>query len=368
MPQDNRTFFGSMPDGSPVEIISLHRGPLSCKVLTYGGALQSLTVPDRQGDPVDVLLGFDTLEDYMAQDKYIGALVGRYANRIGGAHFSLNGKDYPLAKNDGSNHLHGGITGFDKQLWTVKALSENTLTLELYSPDGQEGYPGDLTVRVTYTLEETGLTIDDWAKSSRDTICSLTSHAYFNLSDQGSGPVLNQLIQIPARFYTPTDSGSIPTGEIASVEDTPMDLTRALPMGRHIDDDFPQLQMARGYDHNYVLSGPRGSLRPAARAWSPLSGIFLEALTTLPGLQFYTGNFLKGCPAGKGGAPYGNRWGFCLEAQMFPDAPNCAHFPSPMLRKGEIFRHRTVYRFSQSEDDSPFFRPFPSEPFVFSQG
>lgn len=367
MPQDQRRFFGSMPGGSAVELLTLCRGLLSCSVLTYGGALQSLTVPDRNGAPVDVLLGFDSLEDYLAQDKYIGALVGRCANRIGGARFSLNGKDYPLAKNAGSNHLHGGLTGFDKQLWTVTAMTENSLTLELHSPDGQEGYPGALTVRVTYTLEETGLSIDYWAESSQDTLCNLTNHAYFNLSGHDSGPVLDQLIQIPARFYTPTDSGSIPTGEIASVEGTPMDLRSALPIGRHINEDFPQLQMAGGYDHNYVLEGPQGSLRPVARAWSPDTGILLEALTSLPGLQFYAGNFLKGCPAGKGGAPYGNRWGFCLEAQMFPNAPNCAHFPSALLRKGDIFRHRTVYRFSQSADASVFLRPLSPEPFVSPQ-
>lgn len=342
---ENRQPFGTMPDGTPVELLTLRQGILSCNIITYGGAVQSLTMPDRNGRKVDVVLGLDTLEDYRRQDKALGALVGRYANRIGGAGFSLHGRFYPLKANDGSNHLHGGGAGFDKQVWTVEALKEDTATLLLLSPDGQEGYPGDLTVCVTYTLREHALEIDYTAGTTRDTLCNLTNHAYFNLSGHDSGPVTNQFIQIMADFYTPTDSGSIPTGEIASVEGTPMDLRDGKPIGASIDADFLQLRQAGGYDHNWVIRGPAGELRPAAKAWSLETGITMEILTTFPGVQFYTGNCLDGCPAGKGGARYRNRWGFCLETQAFPNSPNIAHFPSAVLCQGEVYRQKTAYRF-----------------------
>ena len=337
--------FGIMPDGQEVEEITLKNGKLSCSVLTYGGALRSLTVPDRRGRPVDVVLGFDSLEDYRRQDKYLGALIGRYANRIGGSRFSLNGAEYPLRANDGKNHLHGGPEGFDKQVWTVEARREDALTLSLFSPDGQEGYPGDLQVRVSYTLADNALVLDYWAKSGADTLCNLTNHAYFNLSGQGSGPVTGQYIRIFAQTYTPTDQGSIPTGEIAPVAGTPMDLREGEKIGAHVDDPFPQLTLAGGYDHNWVLDKAPGALAPAALAWSRETGIFMETDTTLPGIQFYSGNYLDGCPAGKGGAPYARRWGFCLETQYFPDSPNRPQFPSPVLKAGEIYSQRTVYRF-----------------------
>ena len=339
--------FGVTPDGAAVELHTLRAGALSCNVLTYGGTLQSLRVPDRDGKPVDVLLGFDSLEPYLTHDKFLGALVGRYANRIGAARFTLNGKAYPLAANDnGVNHLHGGLDGFNRRVWTVESASENRLLLSLFSPDGDQGYPGNLTVQVTYTLTAEGLTIDYRAESGRDTVCNLTNHAYFNLSGHDSGPVLDQTIQIPADRYTPTDPLSIPTGEIAPVEGTPMDLRTPAPIGARIGEDFPQLLQAGGYDHNWIPHGDPGTLRPIARAASAATGLSMEVLSTLPGVQFYTGNYLDGCPAGKGGAPYARRWGFCLETQFYPDSPNQPGFPSCVLRPGETYAHTTVFRFA----------------------
>ena len=339
--------FGVTPDGAAVELHTLRAGALSCNVLTYGGSLQSLRVPDRDGKPVDVLLGFDSLEPYLTHDKFLGALVGRYANRIGAARFTLNGKAYPLAANDnGVNHLHGGLDGFNRRVWTVESASENRLVLSLFSPDGDQGYPGNLTVQVTYTLTAEGLTIDYRAESGRDTVCNLTNHAYFNLSGHDSGPVLDQTIQIPADRYTPTDPLSIPTGEIAPVEGTPMDLRTPAPIGARIGEDFPQLLQAGGYDHNWIPNGQPGALRTAARAASAVTGVSMEVLSTLPGIQFYTGNYLDGCPAGKGGAPYARRWGFCLETQFYPDSPNQPGFPSCVLRPGETYAHTTVFHFA----------------------
>lgn len=347
IPMPHSIPFGAAPDGTAVELYTLTAGALTCSVITFGGSLHSLRVPDRTGKPVDVLLGFDTLEPYLTHGKSLGALVGRYANRIGGAKFPLNGKTYSLAaNNNGVNHLHGGLVGFNHRIWTAEDAGDNYLTLSLFSPDGEEGYPGDLTVRVTYTLTEEGLTIDYWAQSSQDTVCNLTNHAYFNLSGHDSGPVLDQTIQLPADFYTPTDPLSIPTGEIAPVEGTPMDLREPTPIGAHIGEAFPQLLQAGGYDHNWIPNDEAGTLRPIARAFSAVTGISMEVLSTLPGVQFYTGNYLSGCPAGKGGAPYANRWGFCLETQFYPDSPNHENFPSCVLRAGEIFRHTAAFRFS----------------------
>ena len=343
--EQQRIPFGTMPDGTAVELISLEREGTLCRILTYGGAIQTLMVPDRTGQPLDVALGFDSLEDYRRQDKYIGALIGRYGNRIGQASFSLNGKEYPVAANDGANHLHGGVCGFDKRVWTVEALTENSLTLALESSDGEEGYPGNLFVQVIYTLTKAGLTLDYRARCDHDTLCNLTNHAYFNLSGHASGPVTGQFIQIFASRYTPTAPGSIPTGELAPVEGTPMDLREGLPIGQRIEEPFEQLTMAGGYDHNWVLDGADSSLRRAARAWSQETGVELEVWTTQPGVQFYSGNYLDGCPAGKGGAPYGKRWGFCLETQHYPDSPHHDNFPSTVLPAGAEYRQRTEYRF-----------------------
>lgn len=332
--------FGTMPDGKPVEEITLTDGTLSCGILTYGGTLRSLRVPGLDDRPVDVVLGFDTLEDYLAQDKYLGALIGRYANRIGGSRFTLEGRDYLLYANDGPNHLHGGLRGFDKQLWTVEELTASSLTLSLVSPDGQEGYPGELRVQVTYTLQGGALEIAYRAASSKTTLCSLTNHAYFNLSGHASGPVDRQLVQLLADRFTPADKDAIPTGELRAVEGTAMDLRTLQPIA------------GREFDHNWAINGWDGAVRPAARAWSADTGIAMEVLTTMPGIQFYTGNFLDGCPKGKGGAPYGKHWAFCLETQYYPDSPNRPGFPSAVLAAGEIYESKTVYRFKQGDGDT----------------
>lgn len=332
--------FGIMPNGKPVEEITLTDGGLSCGILTYGGALRSLTVPDREGRAVDVVLGFDALEDYLAQDKYLGALVGRYANRIGGSRFSLEGKTYSLPANDGPNHLHGGLRGFDKQLWSVEDVTGSTVTLSLISPDGQEGYPGELRVLVTYTLRGSALEIAYRAISSKTTLCNLTSHAYFNLSGHASGPVDRQHIQLLADRFTPADESAIPTGELRAVEGTAMDLRTLQPIA------------GREFDHNWAVNGWDGAVRPAARAWSADTGIAMEVLTTMPGVQFYTGNFLDGCPRGKGGAPYDKHWAFCLETQYYPDSPNHPGFPSAVLAAGEIYESKTVYRFRTGDGDA----------------
>lgn len=345
MEQNNRTLFGRMPDGRAVEQVTLRAGRRTCQIITYGGAVRSLTVPDRNGRAVDVALGFDSLEAYLSQDKYMGALIGRFANRIGGSRFTLNGREYPLYANEGANHLHGGRTGFDKQVWTVEQALADQLTLSLFSPDGQEGYPGDLTVRVTYRLTQSGLDIDYWARSERDTICGLTNHTYFNLSGHGSGTVDGHYIQIMASHYTPVDRELIPTGEIAPVRATPMDLRVPKRIGEAAVSGFPQLAWAGGYDHNWQIDGTPGSLRPAAHVFAADTGIRMEVWTTLPGIQFYTGNSLEGCPAGKGGARYGRRSGLCLEAQHFPDAPHHSQFPSAVLPQGVEYRHKTRYQF-----------------------
>lgn len=333
MNKTSKTVFGHMPNGIPVEEVFLTDGSISCGIITYGGALRSLTVPDRDGRPVDVALGFDTLEDYLTQDKYIGALIGRYANRIGGSRFTLEGQEYPLRPNDDPNHLHGGPKGFDKQVWQICAYTSSSVTLFLTSPDGQEGYPGALAVTVTYTLADRALEITYQARSSRTTLCNLTSHAYFNLSGHGSGSIERHQFCLLASRYTPVNGNLIPTGAIELVKGTALDLRQLQSLG------------AREYDHNWVLDGWNSTLSPAALAWSPDTGICMETLTTLPGIQFYTGNFLDGCPRGKGGSSYGRHGAFCLETQYFPDSPNHSQFPSAVLRAEDVYESKTVYYF-----------------------
>ena len=247
--------FGKTPTGEPVSTITLDNGSICCKVLTYGATLHSLFVPDRNGNPVDVVLGYDSLREYVENDGYLGATVGRFANRIAKARFSLNGNEYPLAANNGPNHLHGGLTGFSHRVWAIDSCSPDTLTLSLLSKDGEEGYPGNLLVKVTYTLCDNTLTIRYHAVSDADTPCNLTNHSYFNLSGHDSGSVLDQTIQIFAQCYTPTDQESIPLGAVTPVANTPMDLRKPVRIGEHIDDDFSQLVQGHGYDHNYVVDG-----------------------------------------------------------------------------------------------------------------
>lgn len=331
------------------ECVRLENGGLSCEILTYGGALRCLNVPDRNGRSVDVVLGFDSLEDYMEQTGFLGALIGRFGNRIGNAEFELDGKRYELFKNDGANHLHGGRRGFDKRIWKIEARDDTKLALSLVSEDGEEGYPGRLEVYVLYELKEDALEISYRAFSDADTLCNLTNHAYFNLSGHDSGTVEKQLIKINTSHYTPTDAGLIPTGEIADVTGTPMDLREPVVIGERADLDFEALRFGGGFDHNYAIDGADGTLRLAAVAESRETGVVLETWTTLPGVQFYSGNGMAGLPKGKNGAPYDRRWGFCLETQVYPDAPHHANFPSALLKKGAEYRTKTVYRFAHKD-------------------
>lgn len=305
-------------------------------ITNFGGAVVSLKAPDRHGVFADVVLGYDTLEEYVQNPRYFGGLIGRHANRIGLGKFSLAGSEFQLTQNNGVNHLHGGAKGFDKRVWKVIDHTSN-LKLEYFSSDGEEGYPGNLTAQVIYSLSENELRIDYEATTDRETIVNLTNHSYFNLA--GDGDILGHELTLPADAFTPVSEQLIPSGEIKSVADTPMDFRRGKPIGT-------DLEAAGGYDHNFVLSNFDGSLRPAARLYEPGSGRVLEIFTTEPGMQFYSGNFLDGSLSGKGGMVYHKYTGLCLEPQHFPDAPNHPNFPSTVLRPGETYRHVSRYRFS----------------------
>jgi aldose 1-epimerase len=337
--------FGKLANGTDVDRFYLDNGVLRCAVLTYGGAIQSLEVPDRQGRPVDVVLGFDTIREYQRQDKYIGALIGRYANRIAGSCFTLNGEEYELFSNDGNNHLHGGKEGFDRKVWDAE-MEGRALRLDYISRHMEEGYPGNLSVRVTYSLEDNGLVIHYRATSDMDTICNLTNHSYFNLDGHASGSILRHTLKLYASAYTPVaDRQCIPTGDIAGVEGTPMDFRENTSIGERIDNPFEQLRFGAGYDHNWLVEGDIDTLRPAAEAYCEDTGIKLTVTTTSPGIQFYSGNYLDGLQKGKQGAVYGKRSALCLETQFFPNAPNTQTFLQPILKQGALWEHTTVYRF-----------------------
>ena len=339
------TPFGVTENGEEVRELTLDNGVLSAKVITFGGTLRMLEVPGKAGR-VDVVLGYDALEQYEREDGYLGALVGRYANRIAGGRFTLNGKAYTLAVNNGPNHLHGGTVGFSHRVWTVEEADAERIVLTLDSPDGEEGYPGHLQVRVTYALEGDALSIHYEATGDRDTVCNLTNHSYFNLSGHGSGTVLDQEIRLFSSAYTPTDSTGVPLGTVEPVEGTPMDLRSFTPIGARINEAFPQLEQSGGYDHNFVVDGRPGAVRLVAAARSGATGVVLEVETDSPGVQFYTANFLNEGRRGKQGAVYGRRHGFCLETQHYPDAPNQPAFPSAVLRAGERYDRTTRFRFS----------------------
>ncbi|MGD0512261.1 MAG: aldose epimerase family protein [Terriglobales bacterium] len=340
--------FGKTEDGQQVDLYILtNKHGMQAAITNYGGTVVSLKVPDRSGKLDDVVLGYDTLDGYATGKAYIGATVGRYANRIAHASFTLDGNTYTLSKNDGGNHLHGG---FNKREWTAKDVSGSAgqaLELTYLSKDGEESFPGNLPVKVVYTLtDKNELKIDYSATTDKDTVLNLTNHAYFNLAGQGNGDVLQQQIMIRADRFTPIDQFSIPTGELRSVKGTPFDFTTATAIGARIDQDDQQLKMGNGYDHNWVLSnGTPGSLFLGAQAYDPHSGRVLEVLTTEPGIQLYTGNFLDGIH-GKDGKVYNRRNAFCLETQHFPDSPNHPNFPTTELKPGQHFESTTVYKFS----------------------
>ena len=340
--------FGKTEDGQPVDLYILtNKNGMEAAITNYGGTVVSLKVADRSGKFEDVVLGYDDLDGYATGKAYIGATVGRYANRIAHATFTLDSSTYTLAKNDGDNHLHGG---FNKRVWTAKDVSSSAgqaLELTYLSKDGEEGFPGNLPVKVVYTLtDQNELKIDYTATTDKDTVLNLTNHAYFNLAGQGNGDILQQQIMIKADRFTPIDATSIPTGELRSVKGTPFDFTNSTAIGTRIDQDDPQLKLGRGYDHNWVLNnGTPASLFLAAQAYDQHSGRVLEVLTTEPGIQLYTGNFLDGIH-GKDGKVYNRRYAFCLETQHFPDSPNHPNFPSAELKPGQHFQSTTVYKFS----------------------
>jgi aldose 1-epimerase len=340
--------FGTMPDGAAVDRYTLKNAAgIEVTAIAYGGIITSLKVPDRSGHFTDIVLGFDRVDGYLKPHPYFGAIVGRYGNRIGKAQFALDGKTYTLAKNNGPNHLHGGVKGFDKVLWAMAAVpGQNAVTFTRTSPDGEEGYPGNLTVAVTYTLNDNNeLIVDYLATTDKPTPVNLTQHSYFNLAGEGSGDILGHELMINADRYTPVDDTLIPTGELASVEGTPFDFRTPAAIGARINGDHPQLKSGKGYDHNWVLNRGGSGLQPAARVVEPRSGRTLEVSTEEPGIQFYAGNFLDGSITGKGGHVYAHRTGFCLETQHYPDSPNKPDFPSTILRPGQEYKTRTVFKF-----------------------
>lgn len=346
-----RAEFGSTRDGRAVAHYMLRNGGLAVGFMSYGGIITRIEAPDRTGRIANVALGFSSLADYERWPApYFGALIGRYANRISDATFSLDGKEYHLAANNGPNALHGGTRGFNEAVWAVERRETGDgvgAVLSHLSPDGDEGYPGTLRVRVTYTLTSTHeFRIEYEATTDKPTVVNLTNHTYFNLAGNGAGSVADHLLELNADRYTPIDSGQCPTGDIVPVACTPLDFRRAVPIGARLRSAHEQMRRGYGYDHNFVLNKPTpGALSLAARAHDPQSGRMLEVLTTEPGVQLYTGNVLDGTMIGSSGAVYRQTDGFALETQHFPDSPNHPAFPSTVLRPGETFRSTTVLRF-----------------------
>jgi len=340
---------GALGDGRGVAVFTLEnaRGDRA-RIMSYGGTVISLEVPDRAGERDDVVLGFDDLAGYLAGEGYLGALIGRYGNRIAGARFVLDGAVHQLAANDGPNHLHGGCAGFDKVNWSATPRATPAgpaLELDYASKHGEEGYPGNLSARVVYTLTDDGtLRIDYAATTDRDTIVNLTHHSYWNLAGHGAGTIVDHRLQLDAERFAAVGPGLIPTGELRPVAGTPFDFRTATAIGARIDGDDDQLRIASGYDHSFAIDGAAGELRRAARVLEPTTGRVLEVLTTEPAIQVYSGNFLVGA-RGKAGAIYHRRTGFCLETQHYPDSPNQPAFPTTTLRAGAAYRSTTVYRF-----------------------
>ncbi|MFC2126109.1 aldose epimerase family protein [Bacteroidota bacterium] len=343
--------FGKTREGTPVDLYTLRNtNEMEVCITNYGGIITAISVPDRNGKIDDVTLGFNTLEEYLERHPYFGAIVGRFGNRIAGGRFTLDGKEYTLVTNNGPNHLHGGIIGFDKKVWDAeKIISDDHVGIKLFyiSPDAEEGYPGDLSVTVTYTLsEENELRIDYHATTDQKTVLNLTNHAYFNLKGEGQGDILDHIMTFNADNYVPTDSFSIPLGNIEPVEGTPFDFRESHKVGERIEADHVQIKNGTGYDHSYVVNGVIGTLRPCATVYEPTSGRLMEVETSQPGVQFYTGNFLNGSLIGKSGKAYHQRSGLCLETQCLPDSPNQPQFPSAELAPGEEFTSTTVYKFT----------------------
>ncbi len=344
MPEIEKSVFGHMPDGKEVHIFTLKNpAGITVEITNYGGIITSLLIPGRNGEFEDVVLGFDNLDDYLGSHPYIGTLVGRYANRISNAYFELDGTGYQLAANNRGNHLHGGIESFDRKLWDYNISSDDdvvSLKLTYVSPDGEEGYPGNLAVEVIYSLNNSNeLTINYKAITDKATPLNMTHHGYFNFTG-GSESILGHELMVNSNYYLEVNHESIPTGNILNVEGTALDFRNMKPVGRDIAD------VGTGYDHCYVLNENDGSLKMAAVLYEPISGRRMEVLTTQPGIQVFTGNSLGGNHIGKGGIVYENYWGICLETQHFPDSPNQPSFPNTILRPGEEYSHTVIHRFS----------------------
>jgi aldose 1-epimerase len=341
---------GKLPNGASVEIYTLKDEKIEVQITTYGGEVMSVKVPDKQGKVEDVVLGFDTPSGYYENSNskgaaFFGPIVGRYANRIAHAKFTLDGKEYTLTKNNGDNTLHGGPNGFHNHIWGAQEIA-NGVELTYLSKDGEEGYPGNLTVTVRYTVSGEDLKIDYSATTDKPTVLNLTNHSYFNLSGQGKGTILAEELQLKASRFTPVDSGLIPTGELKAVAGTPFDFLKPHAVGSRISAADEQIQLGHGYDHNFVIDGGGKELTEAAEVYDPATGRLLQVLTTEPGVQFYTANFLDGSIKGKGGVAYPKNAALCLETQHFPDSPNQPAFPSTVLRPGSVFHSTTIYRFS----------------------
>ena len=347
-----RASFGELPDGREVELFTLTNvHGIQVRAMTYGAIITSIQTPDRAGKRADIVLGFDSLAGYVAGSPYFGAVVGRYANRIARGQFTLDGVTYHLARNNGPNSLHGGARGFDKVLWTAEPFQNDSTSGVMFryeSPDGEEGYPGSVSVQVTYTLANTDeLIVAYEASTTKPTPLNLSQHTYWNLHGDGQGTILDHLLTLNASAFTPVDSTLIPTGQLAPVTGTPFDFRQPTAIGARIGDADEQLRFGRGYDHNWVLDpAAPGALTPAARLEDPVSGRRIDIKTTEPGVQFYSGNFLDGTIKGKDGRVYEHRTGLCLETQHFPDSPNHPNFPSTILRPGQRYRSQTVMAFS----------------------
>ena len=342
--------FGQL-DGQPVDLYVLNNANgMVVKITNYGATITELWVPDRAGNVADVALGFDNIEQYQKESPYFGTIVGRYGNRIAKGKFSLNGQTYTLATNNDENHLHGGVEGFDNQLWNAYPIEKNDavgLRLAYFSKDGEEGYPGNLVVNVTYWLNnDNELRIDYHALTDAPTVCNLTNHCYFNLAGQGNGDILDHVLLIKANEFTPVDKGLIPTGERRPVHGTPMDFTRPHRIGERVDADYRQIEYGLGYDHNWIFTSwcPK-TMKKQVEVYEPTTGRLMEIHTREPGVQFYCGNFLDGTLTGKGGQVYKHRYGFCLETQHFPDSPNHPSFPSTELWPNDVYETSTIYKF-----------------------